>query len=461
MIISDFIRSVLPTSSFLYAPLQADATWAIDSRTIQKGDIFVAIRGNNLDGHHFVADAFSRGAAGCMIEKNQESLLSKIDKAILKEKTVIIVDNTQQALARLAVAVRQKFSGPVIGITGSIGKTSTKEAIASILKANNQPYLASTGTQNTVLGISLTLLKLRAEHQVIVLELGISKRGEMARLVEIAQPTIGLITAVGHSHMEGLGSIIDIANEKRDIFKYFKEDNIGIINGDQPLLANVAYNHPVIKFGSKTTNQVQARKVQATSDSLNFTLKLYGQKYKITLPTNHKGAVLHWLAAASIAYLIGIDNQMIVDCMQKPVVVPGRFERRRLKLGNGIIINDCYNASPESMKAALTAFQHVQTSGHKIAILGDMLELGVNSPFWHRQIGRFLRKVPTVRDLILVGSHIEWTKKTLPLGVKVEVVPTWKEASQKLKERLSQEVCILVKASRGIALNNLVDEFSL
>ena len=118
-------------------------------------------------------------------------------------------------------------------------------------------------------------------------------------LVEIAQPTIGVITAVGHSHMEGLGSIVDIANEKRDIFRYFKEDNIGIVNGDQPLLAQVAYNHPVIKFGSKTTNQVQARKIQVGSDSLVFTLKLYGEKHKITLPTNHKAAGISLVGGSS------------------------------------------------------------------------------------------------------------------------------------------------------------------
>jgi UDP-N-acetylmuramoyl-tripeptide--D-alanyl-D-alanine ligase len=461
MITSEFIRSVLPDCSFLCAPLQTHVTWSVDSRVIEKGNIFVAIRGNTVDGHQFIADAFARGASGCMIEKKQESILKKIDQSLLKDKSIILVSDPQQALVALAFAMRKQFLGPVIGITGSVGKTSTKEAIAAVLKADNQSALISAGTQNTVLGVALTLLKLKTEHKVIVLELGISRRGEMARLVELAQPTIGVITAVGHSHMEGLGSIIDIAHEKRDIFKYFKEDNIGIINGDQPLLAHVAYHHPVIKFGSKTTNQVQARKIQAYNDSLSFTLKLYGQKYKITLATNHKAAVYHWLAAASVAYLININPQTIVDCMQKPVIIPGRFERRRLKVGNGVMINDCYNASPESMKAALSAFQEFETVGHKIAILGDMLELGVNSPFWHRQIGRFLRKVPSVRDLILVGSQVEWTKKTLPLGVKVEVVPSWKEASQKLKERLTQEVCILVKASRGIALNNLVDEFSI
>lgn len=462
---AEFLKKIVPDCFFLHAPCTKSGewsinAWSIDSRTVQSGEMFVALRGNNVDGHNFIAQALERGAAGCIIAKSQQSIIAKINSQLLKEKAVIVVEDPKAALIALASAWRKEFSIPVIGITGSIGKTSTKEAICSILDLNRMSFLASKGTQNTVLGVSLTLLQLKPQHQVAVIELGISRRGEMAHLVEIVQPTIGVITAIGHSHMEGLGSINDIAAEKREIFKYFKEDSIGIINGDQPLLAHVAYKHPVIKFGSKTTNQVQARKIHVGTDSITFNLKLYGAKYNVTLPTNHKGAIFHLLAAVSATYLIGVPTETIIKGIEKPIIVPGRFERRLLKNGHGMLINDSYNASPESMKAALTAFAQITTKAHKIAVLGDMLELGVNSAFWHRQIGRFLRKVPTVREVILVGSHVQATLKTIPLSVKVEMVPTWKEAVDKLKSRIDQESCILVKGSRGIALNNLVDELT-
>ncbi|OQA34688.1 MAG: UDP-N-acetylmuramoyl-tripeptide--D-alanyl-D-alanine ligase [Candidatus Dependentiae bacterium ADurb.Bin331] len=462
---AEFIKKIVPECFFLHAPCTkvgewSVGAWSIDSRTVRKGEMFVALRGSTVDGHDFIAQALERGAAGCMIAKSQQAVLSKIDQKLLEEKAVLVVEDPKAALIALATAWRKEFTIPVIGITGSIGKTSTKESICSILQLNKKNYLASEGTQNTVLGVSLTLLTLLPEHSAAIIELGISRRGEMAHLVEIVQPTIGVITAVGHSHMEGLGSINDIAAEKREIFKYFKEDSIGIINGDQPLLASVAYKHPVIKFGSKTTNQVQARKIHVGADAISFNLKLYGAKYTVTLPTNHKGAVFHLLAAVATAYLLGVPTETIIKGIEKPINVPGRFERRPLKNGKGILINDAYNASPESMKAALTAFAQINTQAHKIAVLGDMLELGVNSAFWHRQIGRFLRKVPAVREVILVGNQVQATLKTVPLSVKVDVVPTWKEAVDKLKSRIDQESCILVKGSRGIALNNLVDELT-
>ena len=239
-------------------------------------------------------------------------------------------------------------------------------------------------------------------------------------------------------------------------FQYFKEDNIGIINGDQPLLAHVSYSHPVIKFGSKTTNQIQARKIKQGSDCVSFILKLYGQKYKISLKTNHNGAVYNTLAAVALAYMLKVPAQAIITAIQMPVVVAGRFEHRPLKNGNGIMINDCYNASPESMKAALLALQKIETSAQKIAILGDMGELGINSPFWHRQLGRFLRKVPSLGRVILVGSLVEWTKKTIPVSLAIDHVANWQEAAKLLETRLPNDSLILVKGSRVMGLDNLV-----
>jgi UDP-N-acetylmuramoyl-tripeptide--D-alanyl-D-alanine ligase len=262
--------------------------------------------------------------------------------------------------------------------------------------------------------------------------------------------------------MEGLGSVNDIALEKRALFSAFRESDIGIIHGDQSILSNVSYAHPVIKFGLKMSNQIQARKVRVAGSHLSFVLKIYAIKYPITVQRVHTGFVSHALAATAVAYLCGVPNETIVQALQIPVIVAGRFQEKKLIDNKGILIDDCYNANPESMKAALLAFQHVETQAGKIAVLGDMLELGVNSPFWHRQLGRFLRKVPSLRYVILVGSMVEWTKKTLPLGIEFDHVVRWEDAVEKLKDSLAHEPksVVLIKGSRAMGLNNLVDMFA-
>ncbi len=162
-----------------------------------------------------------------------------------------------------------------------------------------------------------------------------------------------------------------------------------------------------------------------------------------------------------MGHILNIDHALIIKAIQEPIVISGRFEKRKLKNGKGIIINDCYNANPESMKAALAAFQSLDTALPKIAVLGDMLELGVNSPFWHRQIGRFLRKVPSLKKVLLVGNLVEWTEKVAPIGVQMMRVANWQQACDQLPEFIGdQEVIMLVKASRGVGLSHLVDQFT-
>ena len=455
-----FISSVVPEASFLGEMIQEFSSVSVDSREIQKGDIFVAVKGSNVDGHDFIADAIKKGARALIIDAKKEALIKKLDKKVLKDVCVIMVPSAKQAVIDLAKEWRSHFEIPVIGITGSLGKTTTKEMIANILRLNSMKFVASRANQNTVLGIALNILRFRPEHKAAVLEMGVSKRGEMDQMAELVRPTIGIITSIGHSHLEGLGSLSDIANEKCAIFKYFKEENIGIINGDQAILAQIAYRHPMIRFGSKTTNQVQARKIQTNPGKTSFVLKLYKDRYPIVLDTSHAGRVLNALAASAAGYLLGIKAETIVKGIQEPLIIEGRFESTRLKADKGILINDSYNASPESMKAALLAFEKVESKDQKIAVLGDMLELGVNSPFWHRQLGRFLRKVPSLHHVILVGDLVKYTKDTVPVGITFEHVPTWKEATASLKKRLDKEAAILVKGSNGINLKNLVGELT-
>lgn len=450
-----FISKALPEAIIAYGHFPANMTFSIDSRTLVAGDIFVALKGIGEDGHSFVVDAFKKGAAGAIILETRKEIFDQVKD--VKNKLVLLVKDPLEALVQLAIAWRSQFKYPVIAITGSVGKTSTKEFLSHIMSRQKKTYFVSHENQNTKIGIVLNMLRMEQEHELAIFEIGISKRGEMSELASILSPTTALITNIGHQHMDGLGSLNDIALEKRDVFKYFSEDSIGIINGDQPVLANVSYQHPVIKFGSKTTNQIQARKMRVSGSQISFVLKIYKKKYSIVLDHPHVGSVFNALAATAVAHWLGVSDELIVSAIQTPCVVAGRFEEREVTDGRGIIINDCYNANPESMKAALLAFQQIETKSPKIAILGDMLGLGVNSPFWHRQVGRFLRKVPSLNKVILVGSLVSWVKKTSPVGLRVEIVPSWQEAMQKLELELGAKPAILVKGSRAIGLDNLVE----
>lgn len=452
-----FFKSVIKEVVVSGNPTVNELQINIDSRQIKQGEVFLALKGNRVDGHDFVKEAINSGAVGIIINA-KNNCLKKLDKKDLDKIFVAQVPNTYETLLKLAQEYRLKFNCPIIGITGSIGKTSTKEILSNILKESGLNFIASIGNQNTAIGASLNILRVKEHHRVAIFELGISKRDEMAKMAEIVKPTMAVITYIGHSHMEGLGSLADIANEKREIFKYFKEDNIGIINGDLPILANISYNHPVVKFGFKTTNQIQARKIQANAQTSSFILKLYKNKYKINLDTTHTGRINNLLASVSAANLLGINHEQIIKGIQIPVSISGRFEHTNLKSVKGILINDCYNANPESMKAALLAFEKLDSKGQKIAIIGDMLELGVNSPFWHRQIGRFLRKVPSLTHVVLVGDLVKWTKTTLPMGLSFDHVVDWKMALECLKPKIKKEVTILVKGSLGMSLGNLVKE---
>ena len=460
MQLKDFFKSALDYVNFEGIDLNENQDYSIDSRTIEPGQIFIALKGNKVDGHDYLEEVLKLGASGIVISQDKYNLLEKIDERQKLKIFIAIVKDTQDTLVQLAKFWRRKFSFPVIGITGSIGKTSTKEVLCNIFSCANKSYVSSYGNQNTVIGISLNILKIRDAHEVAIFEMGINKRSEMAAMADVLRPTMGLITFIGHSHVEGLGTLNDIASEKRDIFKFFKDDNIGILNGDQAVISSISYNHPVIKFGMKTFNQVQARKIQINVETIDFILKLYNKKYNVNLKTNHFGRVYQTLAAISIAHVLGIEINVILKAIEMPLSIEGRFAKKNLKNSDGYLIDDAYNASPESMKAALNAFNKIETKGKKIAILGDMLELGSNSPFWHRQLGRILKKVPTIEHVIFVGELVKLSQKTLPANIKADYVANWSQALELLKQKIEPSITILIKGSRSIQLNKIVENIS-
>lgn len=457
---TEFIKKALPDCIVLQECfLDSDFEVSVDTRTLLQGDVFFAIKGSFVDGHDFLLQALEKGSSGLFIQKNKRDILSQIDSDMLKGKLIVLVDSPLDALVACAREWRRQFTYPVIGVTGSVGKTSTKEMISRLFDNSDMHYVASRDNQNTLIGAAINILRMRADHQVALFEMGIGMRGEMEHLASLVNPTIAIITNIGHQHMDGIGSLADIAAEKRKIFKYFSCDSIGIINGDQAILSEVSYCHPVIKCGTKMTNQIQARKIKIIDSAIHFVLKIYQAKYSITINRPHAGALWHALFVAAVGKLLKISDIQIIEAIQKPLVLEGRFEELSMKKSNGRIINDSYNANPESMKAALMAFQNIKTSQEKIAVIGDMLGLGFNSSFWHRQIGRFLKKTPSIKKVILVGDlMIQCTKKTVPFSMIALSAANWQEAASLLESDLEQSPLILVKGSRNIGLNNLVEK---
>ena len=360
---------------------------------------------------------------------------------------------------------------PVVGVTGSVGKTTTKEMIRSILDFNGVPSCVSYKNQNTLVGLSLNILRMRDDHKVAIFEVGISQKGEMDEKVDLLMPTIGVITTVAHAHMDGLGPLPEICKEKKKLFKHFKSDNIGIIYGDNDLLGKASYPHPVIRFGTQTKNHVQARKI-SHSQHISFTLKLYNESKKISLETSHVGNVYNALAAAAVVNLLDVFPKRgkskisrIVGGLELFAGFEERFEKRLLRDGDGFLISDCYNANPASMRAAILSFHEMGYFSQKVAILGDMLELGEKELFWHRQIGRVLSKAMSIKHVILVGNRAKSIGKTAPLNLKIDYANDWREAELKLKKILKsdskkQNSLVLVKASHGMELHNLVDHVS-
>lgn len=455
------IQELIPSFSLLYGAVPGELTISVDSRTIVSGECFLALEGAKVDGHLFIMDALRNGATGIIMATAKQHLLSSIPVTMLHNVFVALVDDPFNALLLLARFWRTQFLYPVVAVTGSVGKTSTKERIAHILSLNGTVYIASYSNQNTLLYLALNILRMRAHHQVALFEVGISGSGQMAEKAELLRPTLAVITIIGHSHMEGLGALSNISVEKRDIFKYFNEGNIGIINGDQPVLTKVAYSHPVLKFGRKIVNQVQARKVVVGKSSIRFVLKIYHNTYPIVLPYVHLGMVNNALAAAAVTHVLGVPHDIIIKGIEAPLVVARRFQLFPLKKGTGTIIDDCYNASPESMHAALLALEQIEGAGSKVAVLGDMLELGAKSAFWHRRLGKLLRKVPTLNRVILVGDMVQWAKKTAPIGLPIDHVASWSDAVPLVNNYVADvaNTVVLVKGSHGMQLQNLVNEF--
>ena len=449
--------------SFTRLLTESDCDVSVDSRTIKSGHIFLALPGEKYDGHKFLLQAVQKGAKALIINAEQKTSLESIPHDLLLKTPVLMVRDTLETLITMAKLWRARFDYPVVGITGSMGKTSTKEMLRSIAFSAGRSWFITDESSRNVVDVCMQILKMKDTHTAAVIDMDVYQKGEMSMLADIVRPSMALITALAHHYTDSFESVAQIAAEKRKIFAYFKPDNIGMVFGDDTHLASAYYSHPVVRFGSKTKNHIQARKEKTEKIDdftyvTKFDLKVYKDKQHIQIHGNNPGGVSHALGAATISSLLNIPFESIVQGLQDYRGTKAHFFMHSLKSERGILIDDSHEANPESMRAALLAFHAMTFDGLKIAILGDMDHLGEKEIFWHRQIGRVLSRAMSIDHLILVGKRARAIKKTIPITMKATDVVRCEQAEEVLNSLLQEnKALVLVKESGCMKLYNLVN----
>jgi UDP-N-acetylmuramoyl-tripeptide--D-alanyl-D-alanine ligase len=444
------------------ALLRGGAGWSCrgistDTRSLLGGNLFIALSGENFDGHDCLAAAAEKGASALLIRPES---FGKAD-AGARDLPVIGVPDTLHALGAIAHAWRLRFPVPVVAITGSSGKTTTKEILAAIA-SRSRTVLKTTGNLNNQIGLPLTLLGLRKGHELAIVEMGTNHPGEIARLAAIAAPDVGLITNIGPAHIEGLGSLEGVREEKGDLFRVMAGRGTALINADDIGIAVLAerWRGKRLTFGLKPGADLSARRIEpAGPEGVRFEIVVGGIAIPARLPVPGLHNVMNALAAAAAAWALGFDRQAIAEGLAAFRPVPGRMEVRRL--GNGAsLIMDAYNANPASVREALATLHELRGPGNAFAILADMLELGEQSGQYHEEIGNLLAEIG-VETLYLKGTLSRFTaegaiKKGFP-AEKITFFDAPGRVVADLRRRLRKGDWILIKGSRKIKMEAVAE----
>ena len=421
-----------------------------DSRSVHEGGLFIPLEGERFDGHSFINSALEGGAAGCVTARERESYLPG--------KFYIKVRSTQRALRDLARHYKQKFHIPFVAVTGSVGKTTTKDMVAAVL-GEKYRVLKTNGNFNNAVGLPLTLLRLNGEHQICVLELGMNHPGEIDYLSEIVEPDVAVITNIGDSHIENLGSRENILKAKCEIFNHVKPGCTVFLNGDDPLLRTLEGRLPchTVFFGTDPALEYAAYDVD--SDGVNHIsckVKTPQGKYDLDIPALGSHMVYPALTAAAVGELFGLTGEEITRGVQS--FLPTKMRMNIVRRANDIVVlNDAYNANPQSMRAAAAVLGDSRDR-RKVAVLGDMLELGVGSEVFHRAVGGYFAQAG-VDCLIAAGKLAKFIAEGAREGGVEQVFyfPAKEKALGALDKELRAGTTILVKASRAMAFEYFVN----
>ena len=426
---------------------------AVDSRLVKPGDLFVALKGARVDGHSFVGKAFASGAHWALVEEGRSPELTSGRGGLVE-----VVD-PWRALGDLAIYQRERYPVPVIGITGSIGKTSTKDLVASVLREGFE-VLYNLGNQNSDIGLPLTLFRLNEQHEVAVLEMAMRGPGQIAYLTELARPQIGVITNIDSTHMELLGSIEAIANAKAELLDALPSGGTAVLNWDCPWVRKVADRGPksVVTFGLESETDYRARDVESYgARGSRFLLITPHGEQRVSLPLPGRHMVLNALAAAAVGALLGLSLETIVRGLESASISEMRAQIH--KVGQLLVLNDAYNAHPQSMLAALGLLGELE-GDRKLAVLGSMLELGSDTRDAHVRVGRAVAE-QEVDGLITVGDVAGvMAQAAVDHGLSREVVCECRdndEAMRCLERWLRPRDAVLIKGSRGLGMEVIVD----
>jgi len=421
-----------------------------DTRKISRDEIFFALKGDNYDGQDFIKEAFKRGASGAVVES---VLPDNFNGEVL-----IQVPSTLKALGDLASDWRMSFPDlKLAAITGSNGKTTTKEMVWSIVSLKHNT-LKNTGNFNNLIGLPLSLFKLNSEYSAAVVELGMNDFGEIRRLSEIAHPDVGAITNIGHAHLEKLGGLDGVSKAKGELVENFNEDNVFVVNLDDSRVREIANRLKCqkITYGIHAKEaMILASEIESSDFSnITFNMNVQGSNFPVRLKGIGLHNVMNSLCAAGIALSLGCDNAQIQDGLEN--FTPTQMRLQVLDTAFGFkVINDSYNANPDSMKRAIDELVRLKGRGRAIAVLGDMLELGTMSEAEHREIGEYLSTCG-VDDVIAYGTYaaniLEGTGN-LTAGFHVK---THQEAAELLIEKAQPNDLVLVKGSRGSTMEQVI-----
>lgn len=410
-----------------------------DSRQIKEGSLFLAIKGERADGHDFIEKCYASGAVCALCEKAPEN----------PTKPYILVDSTLEAVKLIARAYRNKFDIPVVGVSGSVGKTSTKEMLYVVLSQKYKTHKTQ-GNLNNELGVPLTLLSMPEDTECAVIEMGISDFGEMSRLSQMVQPTICVLTIIGECHLENLGDRDGVLKAKTEMFDFAAENAEYILNGDDDKLftvENVNGKKPIF-FGFATDNDYHAEDIENNVEcGIECTLCFEDKRLPVTIPAIGSYMVSNALAAVAAGRLLGLSDEQIIKGVQSYKTVGSRANV--INTGKIRIIDDCYNANPTSVRASLDTLMNF--SGRKVAILGDMKELGANELELHRETGIYAKQKYV--DLVIAIGPLA---KELAKGANGIWYDTIDNAEKMIKTLVHDGDTVLVKASHSMNFDTVV-----
>jgi len=423
--------------------------YSIDSRTVGLGQLFFAVKGERLDGHDFVEQALEKGAAGAVVRKDR---LGRYPQ----QARLLAVEDTLVALQTLATAARKLWGKPLIAVTGSAGKTTTKEAIAHVLGARFR-VLKSEGNFNNHFGLPLMLLKLEPEHDLAVIEMGMSHAGEIRALAKIARPEIGVVTNVAAVHLEFFDSLAGIARAKYELVESLPGSGTVVLNADDEYVSQFGrgFKGKVVMYGTRTAADVRAEKIQSQgAQGTEFDVVVGSVREHATLPLVGEHNVLNALAAVAVGLERGLKPSEAIAELY--TLAPADKRGQVLQLGNITVINDCYNSNPKALEAMVDALAAMRAK-RRIVVAGEMLELGPAGEEMHRQAGQHVadKKIDVLLGVRgLARSMVEGARQA---GTRSEFVASPEEAGEWLAREARDGDVVLLKASRGVKLEKALE----